>query len=441
VPFVPLEPRLQGRFMKLVSSHCAATQDLASGIHALPLASSAWASTQAGWRFLKNPRISLNALATPLINLARQEVPRVCGRYVLVVHDWSQLMYKQHAAKTDRICLSSSQKPEGYELQSALLVSDQTGSPIAPAMMSLRAADGVHCTASSTVRQPLSPLDELEPAMGYVDQLSLQRPTVHIIDAEADSVAHFREWHLRPGRLFLVRADDRLVWHQNRELRCSELQADLQSRHAFRFARDVTYHGRAAKQFIAAVHVTLTRAGQRNRPKRGDRRRIPGPPLELRLIISEVRGPADELLATWFLLTNLPGDVQPATIALWYYWRWSIEKFHKLLKSAGTQVEEWQQRSAAKIARRLLIACMACVVVWHLDRNQDPQAGPARELLVRLSGRLVKRGKTHTMPSMLAGLWVLLAMLDTLEQHSIAELATLRELILAHPPPKATKDV
>jgi hypothetical protein len=427
--------------MKLVHSHCAATQDLASGIHALPEASSAFAVTQAGWRFLKNPRVSLNALAMPLVNFGRQEVPSACDRFVLVVHDWSQMMYKQHRAKTDRICLSSSNVPEGYELQSALLVSDRDGAPIAPAMMSLRAADGVHCTASMKVREPLSPLDELEPAMGYVDQLSLGRPSVHVIDAEADSVAHFRDWHFRSKQLLLVRADDRLVWHQGREMPCSAVQADLQSRHAFRYTGEVAYHGRAAQQFVAAVPVTLTRPGQRNRPKSGDRQRIPGPPLQLRLIIAEVRAPGDQLLATWFLLTNVPGDVQPAKIALWYYWRWNIEKFFKLLKSVGVQAEEWLQRSAAKIARRLLIACMACVVVWQLARNETPQAATARRLLVRLSGRLVKRGRDHTMPSLLAGLWILFAMLDALEQHSIDELTALRQLILAHPPPKATKDV
>ena len=30
----------------------------------------------------------------------------------------------------------------------------------------------------------------------------------------------------------------------------------------------------------------------------------------------------------------------------WYYWRWKIESFFKLLKSAGQQLESWQQPSA-----------------------------------------------------------------------------------------------
>jgi IS4 transposase len=41
-----------------------------------------------------------------------------------------------------------------------------------------------------------------------------------------------------------------------------------------------------------------------------------------------------EVLAEWLLLSNIK-DVDAATLALWYYWRWQIECFFKLLKSAG----------------------------------------------------------------------------------------------------------
>ena len=114
-----------------------------------------------------------------------------------------------------------------------------------------------------------------------------------------------------------------------------------------------------------------------------------------------------------------------------------IESYFKLLKSAGMNVEDWQQWSAAAIARRLLVAGMACVVVWRLARSSHPQAEPARQLLVRLSGRQMKRGRTFTRPSLLAGLWVLLAILEVLETHSIEELRTLAAVALpqfARPP-------
>jgi hypothetical protein len=416
----------------MVESHAQASQALASGIHALPDARNVFSATQAAYRFLNNPRVTLRALAKPLVEAARSEAATACERWALVVHDWSQLMYPGHDAKRDRIALSSRGRPEGYELQTALVVSDRDGTPLAPVTMSLRAADGVHCSRSLKVRPASSPLDELAPAMNFVEQQSLKRPLVHIIDAEADSVAHFREW-ADNGRFFLVRADDRLVEWEGSEQKCSAIRTVLEERNAFRDVRRVEYHGKPARQYVAEVAVRLLRAGQRNRPGVGDRQKIPGPPLPLRLVLAEVRSAEGQVLATWRLLTNLPADVDDSTIALWYYWRWSIEKYFKLLKSAGMNVEHWQQATAHAIAARLLVASMACVTVWQLARSSHPQAENARQLLVRLSGRQMKRSQPWTMPAMLAGMWNLLAMMEVLHQYSPNELHELAQIAFAKP--------
>ena len=55
-------------------------------------------------------------------------------------------------------------------------------------------------------------------------------------------------------------------------------------------------------------------------------------------MIVHVRDEQGPLLAEWFLLTNVPIEVPAETIALWYYWRWRIESFHKLLKSGGHHI-------------------------------------------------------------------------------------------------------
>jgi hypothetical protein len=424
--------------LKLVAAHCGVSQAVAAGIHGIPEVASACAVTQAAYRFLNNDRVTLRALTDPLIEFARSEVPQVCDAFLLVAHDWSQLMYAEHASKLDRIELSSRRVPEGYELQSALLISDRDGGPIAPVVTSLRAADGVHCSRSWKVRPPESRLDELDPTMTHIEQLAFERPTVHLVDAEADSVAHYRLWSSRPKRLYLVRADDRIVEHQGTEKRCSAIREACRYGQELRFTRGVLYHGRPARQHVAEVTVRLNRAGQRNRPNAGDRQRVPGPPLTLRLVIAEVRDLADKTLAVWYLLANVPAEVDAATIALWYYWRWNIETFFKLVKSAGLQIEQWQQETAEAVARRLLIGSMACVTVWRLDRSQHLQAEAARRLLVRLSGRQMKRGLTHTKPALLTGLWVLLAMLHTLEHYDLEEIRAIGEFILsptAQPPP------
>jgi hypothetical protein len=434
----PLELRLGNRWETLVESHLNVAQSVAAGIHAVPDAGSALAATRGASRFLNNERVSLPSLAAPLLEFARREIPQTCDSYVLCVHDWSQLMYPNHTGKKDRIKLSSRQRPEGYELQTALLVSDRDGVPIAPASISLKAADGVHCSRYRDVRPAASPLDELDPAMTYVERQKFGRPIVHIADAETDSVFHYRQWSTRSGRLFLIRADNRIVTHEGSEKRCSAILASFREQGGLRFTRDVFYHGRKAKQYVAETTVWLTRAAQRNRTVSKDQTRHPGQALQLRLIISEVRDLDGTVLAVWYLLSNVPETVQATTLVLWYYWRWSIESFFKLMKSAGHQVEQWQQEAAAALTRRLLVAAMACVVVWRLDRSTHPEADRARRLLVKLSGRLMKHGVTHTKPAMLAGLWVFLAMLHTLEEYDVEELRALADVIFnlaARPPP------
>lgn len=419
----------------MVESHSQACQAVASGIHAVPEVSASFAAAQGAYRFLNNERVTLRALAKPLIEVARTEVAAACNQWCLVVHDWSQLMYAEHSAKQDRVKLSSRRVPEGYELFTQLAVSDQDGSPLAPIAMNLRAADGVHSTRTPRLLAPLSPLDEIAPAMEHVEQLALGKPLVHLVDAEADSVAHYREWSTAEGRFFLVRADDRFVEWQGVEQKCSALLRQLHEQESLVKTRDVQYHGKRAEQYVAEVPVRLLRPGQRNRPEAGDRGRIPGAPLPLRLVFAEVRDDAGKVLAVWRLLTNVPPEVDASTIALWYYWRWQIEEYFKLLKSAGVHAEAWQQTTAHAIAARLLIASMACVVVWRLARSEHPQADAARQLLVRLSGRQMKRSKPFTMPAMLAGLWTLLAMLQVLEHYSVNDLQSFRNLIISNPQP------
>jgi hypothetical protein len=71
----------------------------------------------------------------------------------------------------------------------------------------------------------------------------------------------------------------------------------------------------------------------------------------------------------------------------------------------------------------LLVTGMACVLIWQLARSPAaPEPAALRSLLVRLSGRRMKWGVAYTEPALLAGLWVLLAMLELAQQHDLAEL-------------------
>jgi len=61
-------------------------------------------------------------------------------------------------------------------------------------------------------------------------------------------------------------------------------------------------------------------------------------------------------------------------------------------------------------------------------------AAVAAVILVRLSGRQMKRGVTFTLPALLSGLWVLLAMTEVLNHYDLDEIQALAAAVLPKPP-------
>jgi hypothetical protein len=85
------------------------------------------------------------------------------------------------------------------------------------------------------------------------------------------------------------------------------------------------------------------------------------------------------------------------------------------MKSAGMELDHWQQESGRAILNRLLVASMAAATVWSLQRATSVEAPEFKDLLVKLSGKTVKRTKPHTDGALLSGLFVLLRIFDFLE--------------------------
>jgi hypothetical protein len=424
-----VEERLQTRYNLLVEEHTGHAHPVAAGPRHLPRSGAA-AAAQAAWRFFKNPRTKTTLLAQPLLDEARRAAASECAAFALIMGDWSHLDYSTHTDKPDRIPLGN--KGEiGYELFSQLLVSDKDGQPLAPVCLRLQAAVGMYSSQHHAPGPVPSQLDALTADLDYVSRLGLAKPPVFLFDAEVDSVYHYRWWC--PDYLLLVRVDaERLVLFEAEEKGLPEVVEVLRQRQAFECVRQVEYQGEEVWQHVAEAAVTLYREACLNREIKGKRRRIEvrGQPLEMRLIVSELRRPDGTVVARWLLLSNVPAEVTAATLALWYYWRWQVESYFKLLKGAGQQVEQWQQETGERVLKRLLVASMACVLVWRLARDQTPQGRHARQLLVALSGRQMEHGKEFTEEALLAGLWVLLAMLDALERYRPEQLRELADLVL-----------
>jgi hypothetical protein len=375
------------------------------------------------WRSCTDPRVEELALIEPMHEAIRHEVADRPG-VLLAIHDWSTLGFGGHPSKTDRATLTHAHDL-GYDLASVLMVRGDDGAPIAPALVSLKTADGVLSTRDDAPAADTCHIDQVRGDMQYVHDLGFAATVVHVIDREADSVNHWRQWSA-DGHLALVRADDRKVLCQGQETSLRALAEGLHRDGGFKDAGEALYRGRKARLFVAEVEVVLHRAGKRNEGKK--KVEIPGPPLPLRLVVTEVRDLKGRVLARWLLLTDVPaGSADAATIARWYSFRWRIESMHKLLKRAGWQLEGWLQRDGQRLLIKLLIAFGACASIGALERRHDAESEAFPRLLMQLSGRQTKRGRAITTSGLLAGLWVLQGALGPLARHGPEELNAMLE--------------
>jgi len=206
----------------------------------------------------------------------------------------------------------------GYDLQTSLIISDQTGQPIAPVAQRLVTADGSYATyqeqaLSVTVENHL---DEVTHCIDELEQQDFTKPLVHIIDRESDSIAHIRHWEAN-HYLWLARAKKTSsIKFQNKSMGCAQVADALH----FKKTRLVDYHGKPHWQRVAEAPIQITRAVKPSQKKPS----IPSEPVVARLVVSRILSDDGEILAEWLLMTNVV-TVEASEIALWYYWRWQIE--------------------------------------------------------------------------------------------------------------------
>ena len=403
-----LEPRLIRRYHQLVRSHMMTSNLLSSGVKNSLKSNMAFSQTQAAWRFFNNERCELMEFVKPMLESAKNQED-ACLDCALIAHDWSGLIYKNHESKNDRFGVHNKQEL-GYELQASVLLNDRDGGPISPIALNVVTDKKVLSTYDKDAKRDDTHLEELEKRIQYLESYGFKKPLVHIIDREGDSVQLMRalggiRWLIR------CRSNSRIEF-QGISLRVDALAKKL----VFSHEKTIQYKGQKAALYLSETAVSISRPAKPKRPENGKRKITKGESVKCRLIVSKIQDDKGNILASWYLLTNVE-SICISVIAQWYYWRWSIESFFKLLKSAGMQLESWQQESGEAIARRLLIACMACVLVWQIANAKGPEASELRKVLIRLSGTQMRYGIEFTKPALFKGLCSLLNTLDLLEKY------------------------
>jgi hypothetical protein len=354
------DPRLIQRACHLARAFWARPQAT------LPQACGTRAQTKAAYRFLDNPRVTMNSLLSSHTQAtAKRMAPEAV---VLAVQDTTSLNYSTHPA-TEMLGLIGSQAEGliGMHVHSTLAF-NVGGTPLGLVDVQCWTRDPADfgkkhdryqlpLEAKESVRwlRSLEQLEKLQP-------LCPETRLVSVGDREADLYELFVWATHKPGRPdLLIRAErdrlleqsqEHLIDHLNRQAvaGCLELRAPRRSQRAAR---------------VAILSVRFAQVELR-RPKR----KTELPPVRLWVVSAwEEQPPPGVEPLRWDLLTTCRvEDFEGAVEKLrWYAGRWGIEVFHRVLKS-GCKIETRQLGGADRLEACLAIDLIVAWRIFHLTK-------------------------------------------------------------------------
>jgi hypothetical protein len=120
------------------------------------------------------------------------------------------------------------------------------------------------------------------------------------------------------------------------------------------------------------------------------------------VFVTELDPPPDVTPLEWMLLTNVPvtSPAEALERVHWYRLRWSIESFHRILKS-GCAVEQCRLSTAARLTRYLtLSSIIAWKLFWLTQVGRQQPETPCDQLLTTAEWQALycKHHKTHRPP-------------------------------------------
>ena len=385
-----------------------------------------FAHIQGMWRFLNNDRVSIKELGLEMISKAQKSINVKSGNKVLILNDWSYVNYTGHKNKKRDLISENSgrgQKRYSYELQSSLAVDTISGEAIAPIVMNLKSKESFYSSYEyeDVVKQNKKHLDELLRRINIIENNYLNKIDkrgVYIVDREGDSVA-FIEALIKKDFQFIIRGKSEVIVQYNEEyIKQKELLNFIDK--GKRIIKGIKYKkDKIVDIYANETYVTVKRKYQR----------VATQAVKVKVVIERViEQKTNKVVDYWILLTNIE-DESSETIAKWYYYRWKIESFFKLLKSQGFNLEEWQQTTAKATFKRLIITAFAIIAVLHIANQKSKEAKELRDFLILLDGRYIQRGKEYTLPSLLGGLFILLRIFDTIENFSLEEIMKYKQTL------------
>jgi hypothetical protein len=326
----------------------------------IPQTMGSWGETKAAYRFISNPKVTPEKILKPhqKSTLSRiQEHP-----VVLAVQDTTELNYTAHKSTEGLGTIGSSSKLRGMHVHTTMaLTPDRVPLGIIDQYTWIRP----ETEYGKKVKRKQKPIEEKESikwliSLKATEAIQEENPDVQLInvgDREADIYDLFKYASGLTSQLLVRGSWDRCVDHEENHLwpylEAQPVAATLEITVPHKKSRKL----RTATAQLRYASVTI-------RPPRARRDKEKSVNIYA-VYLHEPDPPKDADRLSWMLLTTIPvANTQEAlTIVDFYAARWSIEVFHRILKS-GCKIEKRQQQTAERLRKCLALDSL---VAWRIQ--------------------------------------------------------------------------
>ncbi|XUM23537.1 IS4 family transposase [Bradyrhizobium oligotrophicum S58] len=329
-----------------------------------------WAAYMAYWRFVNNPKVTIDRL---IEGWGRQTATVAGGRHVLAIQDTSEVKFETRKGHRRGLGDVGKGNVHGVLLHAMLAVDADSGS-------CLGLTGGEVWTRRGKVKVPH---DERELAdkesarwVTTAEQgcklLAAARMITVINDREGEFFAH---WALTPGDSvhLLTRAmhdhalaDGQTLYQAVERARfCNKAVIDLPQR-----------MDRSARQAQLSLRIGTV---ELKRPARPGVKGLPDSVGVSFVEVVELHPPKGAEAVHWLLLTthSIANASDAWQIVSWYKQRWIIEQLFRSLKTQGLQIEDSQLESAQALIKLVAIAAKAaCIVIQLVQARNGGQQLP-----------------------------------------------------------------
>jgi len=365
--------RLRLQYQQLIRAMAHDAEEVGAAAAALEVAAVGFAGARQLWRDAAEGGVGHEHVSQHLLAQARADIAAACDRHALTV--------------CARVRLEPNDNGDSYDLQSALLLSDRSGLPLAAPNQWL---------ATEAGRKPGAR------QIQWLAQQDFGRPLVHVLPKlpAAEDIARWQA----DGQRWLARAPASTAVVDARSGEATTL-----ARLAIEFGDEepAAFRGLPARRAHAEVAVLL--------------RGVDGVPLRVRCIATRMVDGTGAALEQSFMLASVDAGVAPRQLVQWQEWAAAADPCVRLAAKGLQLLGGIGELGDPAMMKRLLVAGQVATTAWRVLQVTGERAERTRALLIELAGRQVRTDRALSGAVVYEGLAKLFHLLDALATDATGE--------------------